>query len=266
MKRLQTISAFHLGIMFLGGLVLLFIVAPLAGMFVHTSGSTLMETIGEEEVRNSIFLTLACSFGATLLMAIPAIPFAYFLARKDFPFKRLLLGILDLPVIIPHSAAGIALLGILNRDSLLGGAAETCGLSFVGHPAGIMAAMAFVSIPFLLNAAREGFAAVPERLEKSALTLGAHPARVFFSISLPLARRPILTGFVLMFSRGLSEFGAVMVLAYYPMVTPILIYERFTAFGLKYARGVSAVFILVCLVVFIGLRCLAEGKSRATRS
>ncbi len=259
-------SLFHLGVLFLGGLVLLFIVAPLAGMFMHTSGSSLLETAGEAQVRNSILLTLACSAGATLLMAIPAIPFAYFMARNEFPFKRLLLGILDLPVVIPHSAAGIALLGILNRDSLLGGAAERCGFSFVGHPAGIMAAMAFVSIPFLLNAAREGFAAVPERLEKSALTLGAHPARVFFSISLPLARRSILSGLVLMFSRGLSEFGAVMVMAYHPMVTPILIYERFTAYGLKYARGVSAAFILVCLVVFVGLRCLAGGKRYAARA
>ena len=266
MKNYRQFSLFHLGVLFLGGLVLLFIVAPLAGMFMHTSGSSLMETIGEADVRHSILLTLGCSFGATLLMAIAAIPFAYFLARHEFPLKRLLLGILDLPVVIPHSAAGIALLGILNRNSLLGGAAEKCGFSFVGHPAGIMAAMAFVSIPFLLNAAREGFAAVPERLENSALTLGAHPARVFFSISLPLARRSILTGLVLMFSRGLSEFGAVMVMAYHPMVTPILIYERFTAYGLKYARGVSAVFILVCLVVFVGLRCLAGGKRYAARA
>jgi molybdate/tungstate transport system permease protein len=266
MRSYRQFSLFQLGILFLGGLVLLLIVAPLAGMFMHTSGSSLMETVGEADVRQSILLTLACSMGATLLFAIAAIPFAYFLARNEFPLKRVLLGVLDLPVVIPHSAAGIALLGILNRESLIGGVAERCGFSFVGHPAGIMAAMAFVSIPFLLNAAREGFAAVPERLEKSALTLGAHPARVFFSISLPLARRSILTGLVLMFSRGLSEFGAVMVMAYHPMVTPILIYERFTAYGLKYARGVSAVFILVCLVIFVGLRCLAGGKRYAARA
>lgn len=265
MRKTGQLSMFHLGVLCFGALILLFVAAPLAGIFIHTSGSSLIETAADSEVQQSIALTLLCSMGATLLMAILAIPFAHFLARHDFPLKRILLAVLDLPVVIPHSAAGIALLGILNRNSLLGGAAEKCGISFVGNPAGIMVAMAFVSLPFLLNTAREGFEAVPERLENSALTLGAHPARVFFTISLPLARRSIFTGLVLMFSRGLSEFGAVVVIAYHPMVTPIMIYERFTAFGLTYARGVSALFILVCLVVFVGLRCLAGGKRNAAR-
>jgi molybdate/tungstate transport system permease protein len=164
-------------------------------------------------------------------------------------------------VVIPHSTAGIALLGVLNRDSWPGRVAETLGFSFIGHPVGIAVAMAFVSLPFLITAARDGFAAVPERLEKAALTLGASPGRVFFTIALPLARRSILTGFVMMFARGLSEFGAVIIVAYHPMIAPVLIYDRFTAFGLDYARGVAVVFLLVSLIVFIALRWLSGGRS-----
>ncbi|MEA1876495.1 MAG: hypothetical protein U9N86_06490, partial [Bacteroidota bacterium] len=152
----------------LGGLVLLFIVAPLLGMFINTSSAEIIETTKDAEVQKSIWLTLSVSFVSTVVFAIAAIPLSYLLARKDFPGKRLVLGIIDLPVVIPHSAAGIAILGFISRDSVIGKIAANLGLTLVGNPAGIAVAMAFVSIPFLLNAARDGFAAVPERLEKAA--------------------------------------------------------------------------------------------------
>ena len=249
----------------LGGAVLLFIVAPLMSMFVDCSLPELAETLRDNEVRNSIWLTLWTSMAATVIFAIAAIPFSYLLARKDFPLKGLVTGIIDLPIVIPHSAAGIALLGVLSRSTLLGRAAEKMGFGFVGTSLGIMAAMAFVSIPYLINAARDGFLAVDEHLEKAALNLGAGPLRVFFTISIPLAWRPILSGLILMWARGMSEFGAVLIIAYRPMITPVLIYERFGAFGLKYARPVAVIFVSVCLVFFIMFRLLAKGERVAKR-
>jgi molybdate/tungstate transport system permease protein len=137
------------------------------------------------------------------------------------------------------------------------------GLSLINNPAGIALAMSFVSVPFLINSARDGFAAVPERLEKAALTLGAGRSRVFFTISLPLAWRSIITGFVMMFARGMSEFGAVVIVAYHPMTAPVLIYERLSSFGLKYARPASVLFIMVSLTVFILLRMVTFKKKEA---
>jgi len=252
----------HLAFSALGGLVLLFIIAPLAGMVLKCPASQLAETAAEAEVRSSIWLTLWTSMAGTLVCAVAAVPFSYLLARKKFPFKRLVTGIVDLPVVVPHSAAGIALLGVISRNSLLGRAAERAGFSLVSSPAGIMAAMAFVSIPFLINAARDGFAAVPERLEKAALNLGASPTRVFFTVSLPLAWRAVVSGLIMMWARGMSEFGAVVIVAYHPMITPVLIFERFGAFGLKYARPVSVLFLAVCLAVFVVFRLLARDADR----
>jgi len=253
----------HLVFSALGGAVLLFIVAPLAGIFLQCSSADIAETAQDAEVVRSIYLTMGASMAATLVAAVAAIPFAYVLARKDFPFKRLVTGIIDLPIVIPHSAAGIALLGVIARETLAGRGARALGFGLVGSPAGIMIAMAFVSIPFLINAARDGFAAVPERLEKAALNLGASPVRVFFTISLPLARRGIVSGLVLMWARGMSEFGAVVIVAYHPMITPVLIYERFTAFGLRYARPVAAIFVAICLAIFVVLRLLASERKHA---
>ncbi len=247
----------------LGGLVLLFLVAPLLGIFLDTSAGQFSETVRDPEVTGSIWLTLSASMGATLIFAVLSIPMAYLLARKEFPLKQLVNGVIDLPIVIPHSAAGIALLGVISRGTLAGEAGARLGIDFVGGVGGIMAAMAFVSLPFLVNSARDGFASVPEELEKAARNLGAGPVRVFFTISLPVAWRSVVSGLVLMWARGMSEFGAVVIIAYHPMITPVMIYERFGAFGLKYARPVSAVFILVCLVFFVAFRALAGRRSYA---
>ncbi|MCK4678083.1 MAG: ABC transporter permease [Bacteroidales bacterium] len=256
-------SWINLTFIFLGGLVLLFIIAPLAGMFLKTSSGDFLDTAKDMEVIRSIWLTLWTSMMATLFFAVAAIPLSYLLARKEFRFKKLLLGIIDIPIVIPHSAAGIAILGFISRDTLLGKTASMVGIDFVGHPAGIAMAMAFVSVPFLINAARDGFASVPIRLEQAALNLGASPARVFFTISLPLAWRNIISGLIMMFARGMSEFGAVIIVAYHPMITPVLIYDRFGAFGLKYARPVAAIFIIISLTFFITFRLLANNKKNA---
>ncbi|MFW5707921.1 MAG: ABC transporter permease [Bacteroidota bacterium] len=255
----------RLALIFFSGLIILFIVAPLLGMLFKTSGSEYITTLQDQEVSRSISLTLLASMGATLIFGILSIPLAWLLARKRFPLRNVINGIIDLPVVIPHSAAGIALMGVIARGTLVGQAGEQAGISFVGGIAGIIVAMAFVSLPFAINAARDGFAAVPEKLEKAALNLGASPFRVFFTISLPLAKRSVLSGLVMMWARGLSEFGAVIIIAYHPMVTPVLIWERFASFGLAYARPVAAIFIIICLSIFITMR-IASQKSYDVRN
>lgn len=257
---MQKLQKFHIVIILLGSLVLLFIIAPLLGLFLNTSSTEIFETIKEKEVLDSIWLTIWTSMLATISFAIIGIPLAYFLAKRKFLFRRLVLGIIDIPVVIPHSAAGIAILGFISRDSALGQFAESLGINLVGHPIAIALAMAFVSVPFLVNAAIDGFSAVPDRLEKVAMSLGASPAKVFFTISLPLAWRNIVSGLIMMFARGMSEFGAVVIVAYHPMITPVMIFERFGAYGLKYARPVAAIFVFLCLLIFIGLRMLTKEK------
>ncbi len=253
-------SSFNLILLLLSSLVLIFLIAPLIGMFLHTSTTGLIETIKERDVQESIWLTVWVSFSATFIFAIISVPFAWLLARKDFPLKNLVQGVIDLPVVLPHTAAGIAILGFISRDGFLGKVASSAGISFVNNPAGIALAMAFVSLPFLINAARDGFMSVPEKLEKAALNLGAGRLRVFMTISLPLAWRSIISGFVMMFARGMSEFGAVVIVAYHPMVAPVLIYDRFSSFGLNYARPAAVIFIIVALVAFTGLRLLSNRK------
>lgn len=239
---------------------MLFIIAPILGIFLKTGFPEIREALVDHEVTSSIAMTLGLSFMATFFFAILSVPLSWVFSRRHFRGKQFLRGIVNIPIIIPHTAAGIALLSVLSPQTLSGTFAS--GLDIMGTRTGIALGMAFVSIPFLINASIDGFSTVPERLEKAALNLGASPARVFFTISLPLAWRQILTGAIMMFGRGMSEFGAVIIIAYHPMSVPVLIYERFTSFGLAYARPVAVVFITISLLIFIMLRFIPNHETK----
>ena len=242
-------------------LILVVLVAiPLASMIVTADPEIVRQTLSEREVVGSILLTLRSALWATMACAFFGIPLAYVLARRRFPGKSVVQGFVDLPVMIPHTAAGIALLMVYGKNFFMGKALGKLGLTFVGTEAGISLAMAYVSLPFLVNAARDGFLSVDPKLERVARTLGASPWQAFFRVSLPLAWRPILSGAIMMWARGISEFGAVVILTYHPMIAPILIWERFQAYGLKYAKPVAVILIVLCLAVFAALRWLAERK------
>jgi molybdate/tungstate transport system permease protein len=243
----------------LGLLIFLFIIIPL-GKMVFSSVSdteTLWETILDPEVRGAIGLTLYAALISTLVGFFLGIPLAYILARHNFPGKRLVEGLIDVPIVVPHTAAGIALLFVFGRKFFLGETFEKVGITFVDSMAGIVIAMLFVSIPFLIDSAKEGFKKVDVRLEKVARTLGASPWQAFFRITFPLAWRSILAGNIMMWARGISEFGAVIILAYHPMIAPVLVYERFETYGLDYARPIAVLLILVSVIVFIVLRTIA---------
>ncbi len=249
------------GFVILGGVLLLFIAWPLLKTVFSTSPRSLWETILDPQVRGAIWLTFYASAIATGVAILTGVPLAYILARHEFPGKGLIEGLIDLPIVVPHTAVGIALLMVFGRSGALGRAFGEIGVRFVSSVPGIVIAMFFVSMPFLVNAARDGFTAVDPRLERAARTLGASPWTTFRRVSLPLARRSILSGTILMWARGLSEFGAVVILSYHPMVAPVLLYERFESYGLDYARPVAVWIILSSLAVFVALRMVAgRGK------
>ena len=256
-------KTFRIIISGLGAILVLIIVVPLIRTVLSTDPAVLRSTISDPEVLDSIFLTLRAALWATMGCIFSGVPLAYALARWKFPGKTLVQGAIDLPVMIPHTAAGIALLMVYAPEFTLGRVFAKVGITFTGSVAGISLAMAFVSFPFLVNAARDGFLAVDPRLEHVARTLGASVWQTFFQVSLPLCWRSILSGAILMWARGIAEFGAVVMLTYHPMVAPILIWERFENFGLKYATPVAVILILICLVVFSALRFIAGPKREA---
>jgi molybdate/tungstate transport system permease protein len=160
--------------------------------------------------------------------------------------------------VIPHPVAGIAILLLYTRGGTVGRLANDLGVPVVGTPIGIVIAMLFVSLPLLVAGAREGFALVDPRLEAVARTLGASPLSAAIRVTLPLAARSILSGAILMWARAVSEFGAIAVVTYNPRVASILVYDRFTTYGLPGALPPALLLVGVTLLVFVALRGLAR--------
>jgi molybdate/tungstate transport system permease protein len=245
---------FNLIFSFAGGLLVLFVVMPLVSTLLSTTPAAFLNSFNDPEVLKSIGLTFSAAAIATALAMVTGVPLAYLLARRKFRGKRLLEAIINLPVVIPHTAAGIALLLVFGRHGLLGQWFSPMGITFTDNLAGIVVAMLFVSLPFLVNLSREAFAMVDDELERVAMTDGASQWQAFWYVTLPLAWRGVLGGAVMMWARGISEFGAVVILAYHPKIVPVLVYERFEGFGLDAAQPISLLLILVALIVFISLR------------
>jgi len=239
-----------------GGLLLLFILLPLASALFSTSPQALSETVSDAEVGRSILMTFTASGIATCLTLLTGLPLAYLLAKTHFPGKKIVESLVDLPVVLPHTAAGIALLLVFGSQGVLGKPLSWIGINFIDSLAGIVIAMAFVSLPYLINLSREAFASVNVELEQAACVDGASAWQTFSQVTLPLAWRGVLSGILMMWARGISEFGAVVILAYNPKIVPVLVYERFQGFGLSSAQPVAVILILAVLVVFVLLRTL----------
>jgi len=245
----------------LGALLLLFLALPLVAMVVAERPVTLFQAFAEAEVRSALWVSVSAAAFSTVLALIFGVPLAYLLARCNFPAKAAVQALIDMPVVVPHIVAGIALLTVLGPQGIIGGVAGRVGVNFVDALPGTVAAMLFVSAPFVVNAARAGFEAVSPRLENVSRSLGASSFQTFLRVSLPLARQPIVSGAVTSWARAVSEFGAVLIIAYYPRVGPTLIYERFTGFGLHGSRPIAVALLLTCFVLFIGLRVAVRWRT-----
>ncbi len=240
--------------------VILLLALPLGKLISGAGLHELALTARDPEVVAAIARSIGTAVAAGIISVALGTPLAYLLARKAFWGKKLVEGLVDLPIMIPHPVIGIAILGLAARGTLIGEMAHTVGIEIMGTYTGIITVLTFVGIPFYINAVKAGFEAVPIRLEYVSRSLGAGPWHTFFRVTLPLAWRNMLLGTIMCIARAISEFGAVVIVAYHPMLAPVLIYERFTAFGLKFARPVAVWLILVSLFLFIIMRVLADKK------
>jgi molybdate/tungstate transport system permease protein len=245
-----------------GLVVMAFILLPLIEMMTAPSLPMLREAIRDKDVLRSIWLSIYTAGLAALISFILGTPLAYVLARRDFRGKRLVEGIIDLPILLPHPVVGIAILSVAGKNHWIGRGLMELGVRVMGSVTGIIIVLTFVGLPLYLHAAKDGFEGISPRLEGVSRSLGAPMFSTFLRITFPLAWRSMLVGIVMCAARAISEFGAVVVVAYHPMIAPVLIYERFEGYGLKYSQPVAFWLVLVCLSLFFILRFLTLSKKK----
>jgi len=216
----------------------------------------------ESGVIEAILLTMVAALVAVLFLVTFCTPLAYVLARSNSRWKWIVENLVDIPLVLPHTVAGLMVYLLFMSRGPIGAPLRSVGIVFEDAFLGIVVAMIFVSSPYYINAVREGFEKVPVHLENVARTLGATRFHAFRSITLPLSTRHLLSGIFLAWGRAVGEFAAVVMIAYFPMVVSTLIYQRFTTGGLAESRSVAFIMILICIGVFIVFRWITRAAGR----
>lgn len=254
-------SPFIIASTIFGSLMLIFLLLPVINTVV-SSADQLGFALASTETRNAIFASFYAAFLATLFTFIFGVPLAFILARYDFPGKSVIDASVDLPILIPHDAAGIGLLMLFGPKTMMGSGFSSIGVNFVDTLFGIVLAMAFVSSPFMIRSSEEAFKAVNPDMEKVARSLGASSFKAFLHVTFPLSLRGILTGCLLTWARSISEFGAVIILAYYPKTAPVLLYDVFVNQGLSAAVSITALLIIMAVAIFVIIKLITAKPLR----
>jgi len=236
--------------------MIIFLLLPF-GSLVNSAGG-ILAAAADPRTESAIIMSFYCALLATIFAFVLGIPFAYLFTRYEFRGKKLIDSLIDLPIIIPHNAAGLALIAIFSSSSLIGGFLGHFGLSFVDTIFGIVIAMAFVSAPFMVRSAQEAFTSIDPKMEYVARSLGASRFRVFTEVTFPSGLKGILTGCIMTWARAISEFGAVLYLAYYPMTAPVYLDYVYTSQGLQAALPITGLLLILAVIALIVFRLLTD--------
>ncbi len=260
---MESKKRFFYGILFVFAIIVItFVLLPLARLVTLPSGKLLINAFKDKSAIQSIVNSLLYSFVTAILSLIFGIPLAFLMAKNKFgKLEKTIETVIDLPLAVPHTVAGIALLFVFGRMGTIGNLFyKSWGIKITGTGIAIIIAMMFVSLPYLVDSARDGFKGIDYELEKASTILGASPFYTFKAIYLPLSSKSVETGFLLTWARAISEFGAIVILAYYPMTAPVKIYDAFTQYNLAVSTAIAAVLLLICLTIFLVLRVVINRK------
>lgn len=241
------------------GLAAAFVALPCLALILSIRLDQLVWALGQRHVLEALALSLKTSLAAAGICALLGIPAAFLLARREFRGKRLVDAVLQLPLVIPPVVGGVALLMAFGRRGLLGVAISMLGMQIPFTTLAVVMAQVFMSLPLLVQAARAGFALVPQTFEQASMTLGSGSFRTFWRITLPLSWPALLSGAILCWGRAIGEFGATIMFAgNLPGVTRTMPLAILTAMqsDVDVAVVLAVLLMLVSGVVFVGARWL----------
>ncbi|TMB79979.1 MAG: molybdate ABC transporter permease subunit [Chloroflexi bacterium] len=234
----------------------------LSGSLAGIAGSSaVLAALGISLVTTAISLVVTVSIG---------LPLAFVLARRNFRGKWLVEAIVDLPIVLPPSVAGLALLLVLGRRGLLGGPLGTAGLDIAFTTVAVVIAQTFVSAPFFVRSARAGLAGVDRDLEDAARADGASELHLFRTITVPLAAPALAAGLVMSWARALGEFGATIMFAGNvtgrTQTLPLVVYSEFQDGDLDASIAAAAILVFAALGILVAVRVFHWGRALDVRS
>ena len=262
LKQPSIIPGFGVTLGFSLAYLSLIILIPIAGLLWRTAGlgwEGFLAVLADRRTQDALYISFGTAFVAALVNVVFGVIVAWVLTRYDFPGRRLIDAMVDLPFALPTAVAGIALAALYAPNGWIGSLFMPFGLRIAFTPLGIVVALIFIGLPFVVRTVQPVMEEIDREVEEAAATLGANRFQTVFKVILPGLTPAILTGFALAFARGVGEYGSVIFIAgnipYVSEIAPLLIVIRLEEFNYAGATAVATIMLLIsfAMLFFINL-------------
>jgi sulfate transport system permease protein len=247
----------------------LIVLIPLSAVFLKTSTMTphdFWQAVASPRVVASYKLTFGASLLAACINAVFGLLLAWGLTRYTFPGRKIVDALIDLPFALPTAVAGIALTAIYAKNGWIGSFLEPHGIDIAFRPAGVLVALIFIGLPFVVRTVQPVLEDLEVEFEEAAASLGANRWQSFQRVVFPTLLPALLTGFALAFARAVGEYGSVIFIAgNIPMVseiTPLIIITKLEQFDYRGATAVAAVMLVISFVMLLVINVLQAWNAR----
>ena len=255
-KKTRVIPGYHLTFGIVITLLSLIVLIPLASVLVYAlklSPGEWFRLIMKENVRNAFLTSVGCSFLAAVINTVFGLILAWTLVKYEFPGKKLLDGFIELPFALPTAVAGITLSKLFTESGFYGKIFAKLGIRIAYTKAGLVIALIFVGIPFVVRAVQPVLEKMDGQYEEAAFMLGASRRKTFFAVILPELRPALLTGFGLAFARGIGEYGSVIYISGNSAKdkTQVISYVIMQKLGMIDYESATAIALLMLIISFV---------------
>jgi sulfate transport system permease protein len=247
----------------------LIVLIPLASLVIYTAQmnfSDIIETITRPRVLASYKVSFLTAFIASAINAVMGVILAWVLVKYDFPGKKLLDGMIELPFALPTAVAGIALTSLTTNNGLVGKYFAKIGINIAYTRIGITVALVFIGIPFVVRAVQPVLEKLDPTYEEAAGVMGASKWTIFWKVIFPEIRPAILTGFGLAFGRCLGEYGSVVFIAgnkpYETEITPLIIMSELQEYDYASATAIALVMLIVAFAILFAMNLVQARNSK----
>ena len=273
-KKTRVIPGFKLTMGITATMLSLIVLIPLASVMVYSlklPPSEFIKLITKQNVVYAFTTSIVCSFIAAVINVIFGVILAWTLVKYDFPGKRILDGFIELPFALPTAVAGITLSKMYSDTGILGKPLAAIGIKVSYTHLGIIVALIFIGIPFVVRNVQPVFEKLDGQYEEAAYILGASPSKTFFKVILPELRPAILTGFGLAFARGIGEYGSVIYISgnsakEHTQVVSYVIMQKLSYIDYASATAIALVMLVISFLLLFAINVIQMKQAKRTNN
>lgn len=271
-KNTRVIPGYHLTLGIVVTMLSVIVLIPLTSVLMYSiriSPREFLELITKENVWNAFVTSIGSSFLAAVFNTVFGLIAAWTLVKYEFPGKWLLDGLIELPFALPTAVAGITLSKLYSDSGFLGKALAKAGIHVAYTQTGIVIALIFVGLPFVIRAVQPVLEKMDGQYEEAAFMLGASPKKTFFKVILPELRPALLTGFGLAFARGIGEYGSVIYISgnsakNHTQVVSYVIMQKLSYIDYASATAIALVMLVISFVLLLFVNIVQMKQSQRT--